>query len=97
MPEPLLNTFQRRTNTFHSSSDTPTSTLGRSSLGPRMAVGAAVTVCESPWFVSRAIARASVTSSDWNCIAQSPFRNPHKERLVVYITFIKTMRISEIK
>ena len=39
IPEPELNTSQRRVNTFHSSMDTPTSILGRSSFGP-LGVGA---------------------------------------------------------
>ncbi|KAK3719601.1 hypothetical protein QZH41_015736, partial [Actinostola sp. cb2023] len=35
MPEPIRKTSQRRTKIFHSSVETPTSLLGRSSLGPR--------------------------------------------------------------
>ena len=35
MLEPERNTCQRRTNIFHSSIDTPISSLGRSSFGPR--------------------------------------------------------------
>lgn len=66
MPEPVLNTSQRRRNMCQSSVDIPTSTLGRSNFGPREAFTGPLCCgaeCASPWFASSAIANASETSS----------------------------------
>ena len=71
MPDPDRKTSQRLVKTFHSSKVTPTSTLGRSSFGPRVVagVGASFTTAGAGfwwarlWFVSRAIANGSETSA----------------------------------